>query len=161
MSNSLSIREARLHEAEKISALAMRSKAYWGYSNEFMEACRDELTVNAENLVTDRLYYVVAEQESKLLGYYAIERLAENEYELEALFVEPDHIGKGIGKSLMDHAKTMVLELGGKTLLIQGDPNAEKFYLAAGGKPIGTRKSASISGRSLSLFIIELAEENV
>ena len=161
MSNSPKIRDANPLEAEMISELTMRSKAYWGYSQEFMELCRDELTVTADNMGSSDTYYVVAEQDSKLLGYYAIEKCAENRYELDALFVEPAHIGSGVGKALIDHAKKVVLELGGKTLIIQGDPNAEKFYRAAGGKPIGSRESASISGRSLPLFVIKLASEVV
>lgn len=161
MNNSLKIRNAKTQEAENISELAMRSKAFWGYSEAFMEACREELTVTADNLATGHIRYMVAEQDSKLLGYYAIEKRTENEYELEALFVEPAHIGTGIGKTLMDHAKSTVKELGGKKLVIQGDPNADKFYRAAGGRPIGMRKSASISGRNLPLFIIEITSETV
>jgi GNAT superfamily N-acetyltransferase len=161
MTSAMKIRNAQPEEAKEISALAMRSKAYWGYSEEFMKACRDELTVTAERINSNDLHYMVAEQGSQLLGYYAIEKCAEEGYELEALFVEPAHIGTGVGKALIEHAKNAVLELGGKTLIIQGDPNAERFYRAAGGKLIGMRESASISGRSLPLFIIELASDDL
>jgi hypothetical protein len=44
------IRAAHGGELEALSALAMRSKAHWGYSAAFMQACRDELTVSAELL---------------------------------------------------------------------------------------------------------------
>jgi hypothetical protein len=40
---NLVIREAVSSEAALLSALAMRSKAYWGYSSDFMEKCRAEL----------------------------------------------------------------------------------------------------------------------
>ena len=40
------IRRALPSEAASQSALARRSKAVWGYSPEFMEACRDELTLS-------------------------------------------------------------------------------------------------------------------
>jgi len=55
----------------------------------------------------------------------------------------------------------MVKELEGKTLVIQSDPNVEKFYRAAGGRSIEMRESASIPGRNLPLFIIELISETV
>ena len=161
MTGSLTIRDAKPREAMEISALAMRSKSWWGYPKEFMEACREELTVSPEDINSDDLHYVVAEYELKLSGYYAIEKCTEQEYELEALFVEPACIGMGIGKALMAHAKSMVTALGGKTLTIQGDPNAEKFYRAAGGRKVGTRESASIPGRNLPLFVIELENENI
>lgn len=154
------IRNAEPHEAPEISALSRRSKSHWGYSNEFMEACRAELTVSPEDMGSDDFRYVVAEYESKLLGYYALEKCSEQEYELEALFVEPAYIGMGIGKALMAHAKSLVKVLGGKTLTIQGDPNAEGFYRAVGGRKAGMRESASIPGRNLPLFVIELENEN-
>lgn len=161
MTGSITIRDAKPREAMEISALAMRSKSYWGYSKEFMEACREELTVRPEDITSGDLHYVVAEHELKLSGYYATEKRTEQEYELEALFVEPAYIGMGIGKALMAHAKSQVLASGGKTLTIQGDPNAEEFYRAAGGRKIGMRESASIPGRDLPLFIIELESENI
>ncbi len=126
-----------------------------------MESCRDELTVTARDIISDSLHYMLAECDTKLLGYYAIEKCSENEYELEALFVEPDNIGNGVGKALTDHAKRTVVDLGGTTLKIQGDPNAENFYRAAGGKKIGCRESASVPGRNLPLFIIELTSADV
>ena len=46
----ITIRLARLDEAEQLTQLALRSKASWGYSEEFMAACRDELTLTAARL---------------------------------------------------------------------------------------------------------------
>ena len=40
--------------------------------------------------------------------------------------------------------------------MIQSDPNAEGFYLAAGAKNIGVRESASIPGNQLPLLEIVL-----
>jgi len=161
MTSLPTIREAKSNEAEALTGLAIRSKAYWGYSQSFMQSCRDELTVSDRSLNSTDLHYYVAERELGLLGYYAIEKLNDRVFELEALFVEPDFIGKGVGKALIDHAKNLVRRLGGNKLIIQGDPNAEAFYRAAGGKPNGTRESASIAGRSLPLFEIDLASDDV
>lgn len=41
-------------------------------------------------------------------------------------------------------------------MLIQSDPNAKSFYLKVGGQLIGERKSASILGRYLPVFKIDL-----
>ena len=150
------IRAPLISEADLLSALAMRSKAYWGYSAEFMEQCRAELSVQSCHIDSDQFQYFVAVLDNKIVGFYALERLSTAEFELEALFVEPEHIGTGIGRSLMNHAKKQIAALGGQVLKIQGDPNAEKFYLAAGGVPIGMRESASIAGRYLPLFEITL-----
>ena len=120
MTDSLTIRSATPQEADEISELTVRSKAYWGYSKDFMDACREELTVTQQLIGSDNIDYLVAEHGSKLLGYYAIEKCSEKEYELEALFVDPEYIGKGIGKALITHAKNKTKSLGGKILIIQG-----------------------------------------
>lgn len=41
-------------------------------------------------------------------------------------------------------------------MIIQDDPNAEAFYLAAGGVRTGDRESDSIPGRFLPLFVIDV-----
>ena len=63
-----------------------------------MEACRDELTVTPERINMDEFHYAVAETGSDIVGYYALEKCSLHEYEVEALFVKPKYIGKGIGK---------------------------------------------------------------
>lgn len=78
------------------------------------------------------------------------------EIELDSLFVEPEHIGKGFGRLLIEHAKSTAAKMGATRLIIQGDPNAERFYLAAGAFVTGTRESGSIPGRYLPTFAIDL-----
>ena len=161
ISESLLIRKAEVNEARSLSNLAIRSKAHWGYSPEFMAACENELVIAKSKLESDRFLYMVAEGNDEELGYYALERISESEFELEALFVEPKHIGSGIGRALLAHAKEAAAKMGGVTLIIQGDPNAEKFYLAAGGVRTGERESESIPGRFLPMFSISLIGNNV
>jgi GNAT superfamily N-acetyltransferase len=151
----VTIRDARENEAELLTGLAFRSKAYWGYSDEFMEACRQELTYTADDI--RRLSFAVAECRSKVVGFYALAASSPDEVELEALFVEPSFIGKGCGRALIEHAKRRAAAGGAARLVLQGDPNAERFYRAAGGEPAGTEESASIPGRSLPLFHIPLS----
>ena len=93
MTKSTIFPKPKAQEAAEMSDLAMWSKSYWGYAKEFMEACREELTVTPENINSHGFHYVIAEHKSKLAGYYAIEKIGEFEYELEALFVGPAHIG--------------------------------------------------------------------
>lgn len=155
------IRAAEAREAGALTELAMRSKAHWGYSKSFMEACREELTVTPQAVTSADFHYRLAERDATMMGFYALEKLGEHEFELEALFVDPKFIGNGIGRALMDDAKKLAGELGGHTIIIQGDPNAEKFYRAAGGKPSGMRASGSIPGRSLPLFTIHLDKDDI
>ncbi len=156
MNTHLIIRKAETSESDYLSDLALRSKSYWGYSREFMIACKEELQVTEKKM--SKLHYWIAQNEDGIAGFYALEFLSESEYELEALFVDPKYIGNGFGKMLVAHAKSSAKILGARKLVIQGDPNASKFYLAAGGVLTGESESGSIPGRFLPTFCIFLQE---
>jgi len=120
-----------------------------------MAACRDELTLSADEVVQNPTY--VSEVEGQVVGFYALERLDEVRTELNFLFVDPTFIGHGYGRALIEHAKHTARELGSSVLMIQGDPNAQNFYRAAGAQEVGERASASIPGRILPLFEVLLS----
>ena len=147
-----------MHEAQLLSALALRSKGYWGYSADFLDECRSELTVDESRFGSDGYQCFVALVGNSIVGFYALEKLSANAYELDALFVEPERIGSGVGRFLVQHAVQRLSERGAERLLIQGDPNATGFYVAAGARTIGSRKSGSIPGRELPLFEIEIVK---
>ena len=144
------IRPARLDEAAALSALALRSKAFWGYSTEFLERCRDELAVRP-----DKGHTLVAEGRTGLLGFVTITG-APPEGELDALFVEPAAVGRGVGRALLDAARALARAEGFRALAIQADPNAESFYLRHGAVRAGERPSASIPGRMLPLLFLTM-----
>ena len=148
------IRKALPSEAEHLSGLAFRSKSHWGYSDQFMQACLEELTL--EDCYIESNPTFVIEDAINTIGFYSLEHISAPEVELVYLFVEPDFIGKGYGRKLMEHAKRKARHLGYSKMIIQGDPNAERFYRSAGGLLISTRKSASMPDRELPVFCIDL-----
>ena len=148
------IRKAGPEEAGYLSKLAFRSKAYWGYPDQFMQACLEELTLDRPYIEDNPVY--VIEVVGHVIGFYALEHTSKSETELGYLFVDPKFIGKGYGRKLMAHAKQQAGDFGYSKIVVQGDPNAESFYRAAGGTFIGARESASIPGRRLPLFRIDL-----
>lgn len=148
------IRQALPSEVEYLSELAFRSKSYWGYSDQFMQACRQELTVDEDYIENNPTF--VIEDAGNTIGFYSLERISASEVELSLLFVDPTFIGKGYGRRLMMHAQEEARHLGYSKMMIQGDPNAERFYRSAGGSVVGTRKSASIPNRELPIFCIGL-----
>ncbi len=156
MKDSTILRTARPTEAKTISELAMRSKAYWGYSSEFMAACRDELVVTQARIMDTQRDYFVCEVDGVIVGYFAMRPISEFERDLEALFVEPQNIGFGLGRRLLEKAKEVASKRGAKILRIQSDPNAASFYAAQGAIHTGNTESGSISGRFLPEFKIEL-----
>lgn len=150
------LKDAVPEDAEALTRLALSSKAYWGYSEEFMAACREELTIKAGDIVSPVFHYRLAVKDTEIVGFYAIEWAETSAAELEALFVTPNAIGSGVGRLLLNDAKRLAKARGVLVLHIQGDPNAEDFYRAAGGVLIGKQESCSIPGRFLPRFRITL-----
>jgi GNAT superfamily N-acetyltransferase len=136
-------------EAAALSALALRSKGVWGYSPEFLERCRAELTIRPEDLVPLRAH--VADEGGRLLGFFTV-RGGPPEGELDCLYVDPSAIGGGVGRALLQTAVAVARAEGFRALAIHGDPNAEAFYLRHGAIRVGEVPSASIPGRMLPLL---------
>ncbi|MEM8642422.1 MAG: GNAT family N-acetyltransferase [Cyanobacteria bacterium P01_G01_bin.54] len=151
------IRPAQSHEHERLSTIARRSKAYWGYSPGFMAACQAELTYTAAEI--DKGHFFVALERKNpeiIVGFSAITPLNSHQFELEAMFVEPQYMGQGYGRSLLEHAKQTVKRLAATALIIQADPHAVPFYRRMGGQRVGERESESIPGRFLPILSIQL-----
>lgn len=153
--NSL-IRAAVTTEAEALTRIAIESKAYWGYSSDFIDSCKQELRVTVEALLSEAFTHMVIASDAGLVGFYALKKLEDNQAELDAMFVLPEHIGQGFGKRLMAHAMVHARQLGFTSLKIQSDPHAEEFYRAIGATLVGQQESMSIKGRFLSVFRIDL-----
>ena len=135
-----SLRPARIDEAAALSDLAVRSKGHWGYDAAFLERARPELTVLPEDV--ERLEIRVAEEDGRLLGFSAVD-VAGAPAELLALWVDPDAIGTGVGRSLLLDALGTAAEHGAGGLFVESDPNAEGFYLRHGARRLGERRSSS------------------
>jgi GNAT superfamily N-acetyltransferase len=156
MALALSFRPALATDAANLSRLARRSKAHWGYSDEFMLACEAELTVSSQAMDEGEIYCEVALDRQQPIGFYTLEDLCDAQIELGALFVDPPYIGQGVGRQLIERAKSRAARLGARVLTIQGDPHALAFYRAAGAQLYAERESGSIAGRMLPLLRIEL-----
>jgi len=158
--NNLNIRKANACDAQQLTDLALRSKAVWGYDKVFMAECADELRVDKHQVTAVGNICYVATLDKKVVGYYSVafdtELNAENEAELEALFIEPDYLGLGIGKQLFLHAISKCQEFSLAKLHIQADPNAETFYIKVGAKLIGKTPSLSIKNRFLPQFVYHI-----
>ncbi|MGB9281814.1 MAG: GNAT family N-acetyltransferase [Pseudonocardiaceae bacterium] len=146
------IRSALPREADEITALARRSKGYWGYDRAVLARMSDMLTMNADQ-IRDGVV-VVAEQDGALLGYYQLGG-EPPDGELMDLFLEPAVIGTGLGRVLWDHAVKSASERGFRSLTLESDPHAEPFYLRMGAERIGEQEV--VPGRLLPLMRATLA----
>jgi N-acetylglutamate synthase-like GNAT family acetyltransferase len=152
--SDIRIRRAKPSEAEFLTELALRSKAYWGYDAAFMARCRVALTVDPEEM--RRQPYYVAERDGAILGFYGFEPEGDA-VGLSRFFVEPDEIGSGVGRALMEHAKESARRAGHRTLIAVADPNAASFYERLGGQPAGSAPSEIDPARPLPILRFDLA----
>jgi GNAT superfamily N-acetyltransferase len=148
------LRRATPDEAAGLTALALRSKAYWGYDEAFIEACRAELTVSATDV--DGLRITVEESEGRVVGFYGLAG-EPPEADLALMFVDPRSIGQGVGRRLWEHAVTTAGALGFESITIESDPGAEPFYRRMGAVTVGSAPSRSIPGRSLPLLRLQIS----
>ncbi len=153
------LRPAEAQECGVLTALALRSKAYWGYESAFLQACRADLTVRPEDVAAGRVMVLV--EEDTVLGLYA---LTQGERPQEAgvplFFVEPAAIGQGLGRAMWLNLVAKAQAAGYRRLKIESDPLALGFFRAMGatlaGKIRSPIKTTSGAERFLPLLHYEL-----
>jgi predicted N-acetyltransferase YhbS len=133
----VTIRSPETEEAAILTKLILRSKAHWGYSEEFMKSVEKELTITGDYLKTAVVF--VAEQKGNIVG---IVGLSAKRDEMEFLFVDPDFMGQGIGRLLWEKIADESRRLEIPSFKILSDPGAEPFYLKMGAKRIGMARSS-------------------
>ncbi|QVY64024.1 GNAT family N-acetyltransferase [Polaribacter sp. Q13] len=140
---------ALISDAKILTEVALKSKAYWGYSSKLIEGWRADLTVTPETIETCNVYKLMVDDVA--VGFYVLNNPKEDLVKLEMLFVLPLFIGKGIGKKLVVHALKKAIKANATTIELVADPNAIPFYKSQGFLEKGKIGSA-VLGRFLSLM---------
>jgi GNAT superfamily N-acetyltransferase len=147
---AIRLRSAEPGEAAALSALALRSKAVWGYDAAFLEACRAELTLEPDTIAAGGV--TVAERGGRTVG---LSRLAIEAgpggatAEILLLFVEPGLLRGGVGRVLFEAMEREARRQGAARIAAGADPDAEGFYRRMGMTRTGSEPSGSIPGRLL------------
>jgi GNAT superfamily N-acetyltransferase len=152
------IRRALPGDAAILSALALRSKALWGYDAAFMEACRAPLTVDPEAI--SKWPYYVLDEGSTITGFYGLSGQPPRG-EIEFLFVEPEGVRSGRGRRLARHLLALARSLGFEEMDVSADPFAERFYMAMGAVRIAEVPSDAIPDRLIPRLRFSLLPDAV
>lgn len=142
------IRLARLDDAEAISHLQVRAwqSAYRGILPDAMLDAMDpdknarKRRARMEDPVSPELRDWLLEEGGRLVGWAAAgpardEDLGQDVHELYAIYLEPDCVGRGYGRKLMQHCLDDAVERGfGEMVMwvLTGNERAQRFYAAAG-----------------------------
>lgn len=148
------LRRARSDDADRLTEIAMDAKASWGYSAEFMESCRPELTITARRIEDETM--IVAESPlGELLGFVSVV-VDDEAADLADLFVVSAAQSAGVGRALWDAGCDAARLAGSVRLTIEADPNAVGWYERRGAVRVGEAPSGSIPGRMLPLLELTL-----
>jgi GNAT superfamily N-acetyltransferase len=145
-------RRAKTEEAEFLTSLTRRSKAYWGYDADFMRVVAVDLTVTPSAIKANEVW--VLEQDGEILGFHQV-KLGDPAW-LEDLWLEPQVIGKGYGRQLWEHAVSIARSAGALGMEFNAEPFAMGFYERMGAVQVGETPSRFIPGRKLPLMRIPL-----
>ncbi|PHA02286.1 GNAT family N-acetyltransferase [Bacillus pseudomycoides] len=142
------VREALLKEANELSNLALSSKATWNYSEEFILACKEDLTITERYIKNNYVY--ILEEKHEIIGFFSFQRKEVDS--LDFLYLHPSYKGKGYGRILWEGVIQKATELNIKSFTIDSDPNAEGYYIKMGAKLIGETPSTVFKDRLLPLL---------
>jgi GNAT superfamily N-acetyltransferase len=152
----IQLRDVRPNELSSLGELCLRSKAVWGYDDEFMAACRSELTLHPDELRTTHLQ--VAERDAVAVGLAQL-KVIDRDADLTKLFVEPSLLGAGVGRLLFEWATAKARDLGALQMTVEADPGAAPFYERMDARPAGFVPSQSIPGRMLPRLRLGLEKQ--
>jgi N-acetylglutamate synthase-like GNAT family acetyltransferase len=130
------VRLARVTERAELEALQWRASLGNAGDRDALLAHPDAIHIPDDQLAAGRVF--AAEVDGTVAGFAAIERRADGDCELDALFVDPRLQRRGIGRALVDHCASQGRALGASTLCVVGNPHAERFYLECGFITAGT-----------------------
>jgi GNAT superfamily N-acetyltransferase len=151
--DGLSVRRGAIEDAAALTALAIRSKAHWGYPDSLMQLFRAELVISEGYLSAATV--LVAEVIDRVVGFAGFS-LSGTAPELQYLFVEPEFIGNGCGKILWQKAVEEARAMGWSSFSIVADPNAESFYVKQGAIRTGETKTSASPERKLPVLVYRL-----
>ena len=155
MASDVTVRSARPGEAAALTALAVRSKAHWGYDDAFMQMSQASLTVSDADIALGRV--LVAERQGLLFGMAKVEP----DGELGMMFVDPSALSRGVGRALFEAAVALARRQGARRMAILADPNAARFYERMGARLVAEAPSDAIPGRTLPLYEYDLTQKEL
>lgn len=142
------IEEASPDDHHALTTLMRQSKAFWKYDQNQLNRWQQELTISPSFINQNQIFK--ASNDHEIVGFYEY-AVHPPLVKLKSLFVLPRHIGKGLGKLLMDHFLARVLT-SEADIVLDADPHAEEFYRRFGFRTVAL-KPMSIADRFLPIMV--------
>jgi GNAT superfamily N-acetyltransferase len=146
------IRKARPADSDELTRIAHAAKRFWKYPERMIRLWKSELTITPRFVADHPVYCAI--QRARVVGFYALSGMRATR-DLEHMWVDPKHIGSGVGRLLFSHLLGHLRRERVSRLVIASDPNAESFYRRLGARRVGTVPSRP-AGRYLPLLVVRL-----
>lgn len=131
---AIAIRPARPEEATTLTEIAYAAKRHWKYPESWIEKWTLDLTITPEAISNNNFFVAIVDD--RIAGCCAL-FLSEKLAEIEHMWIRPEHMGSGVGRSLFEHVSKRARELDLTALELSADPHAEGFYEHMGAIRIG------------------------
>ncbi|MBM7713703.1 GNAT superfamily N-acetyltransferase [Bacillus thermophilus] len=109
------------------------------------------MTITKEYIEKNPVYLL--ENDNNLVAFYSF---SIHDRKLEALFIDPAYIGKGLGRFMWEDLLNKAKALGISEFTLHSEPKAEGFYLKMGAKKIGITTSTVFPDRKLPLMKVHV-----
>ncbi|MCA9834048.1 MAG: GNAT family N-acetyltransferase [Thermomicrobiales bacterium] len=154
----IEIRAAHTREADELTAIAIRSKAHWGYADELLELWTDDLTVDPAQCDDQSIWLVTVD--GVIAGFGEIECHGETA-RLDDLWIDPPFMKMGLGRMLLEHLLGVADSHGCTRAEFEAEPHAVGFYEHMGARIVGEYVSTSVPGRVLPIMRIEIPSTTI
>ena len=134
----LTIRRAVASERESLEALQWRASLNNPGDRASLIANPDAVELPRQQIEDGGV--LVAEVMNSIQGWAAILPRDDGDAELDALFVEPEVWGLGIGSALVERCVVEARANGAVSIHVVGNPHAEGFYRKCGFEILGERQ---------------------
>ena len=151
----LKIRRAAPGDAQEICTLhraSIRQLCSVAYPPDKIAAWTDPLTPDRYLPAMQQFDFFVAE-DSRILGFVILDV---NGAELNAIYLHPDAIGRGVGRRLFEHAERLARDHSVSELKVRSTLNAVGFYEACGFSRV--RESVHVHPAGVELPCVEMTK---
>ncbi|HXD70265.1 MAG TPA: GNAT family N-acetyltransferase [Gaiellales bacterium] len=142
------IRDARPAEADALALLQRRSSDVW-------EEYRAQLAANPgaiepqQQAIAEGRVRVAVDASQRRLGFSVVLAPERGRVELDDLFVEPDSMGRGVGRLLVADVVSRAAAVQATCIEVTANPNALGFYERVGFRVTG--EVATLFGRGIRM----------
>lgn len=150
---NIEIHRALPEDADALTEIAITAKRHWNYPERWIQIWSPQLTFEPKEIGDANIF--AATVNNVIAGFYRL-TFHQPRAILEDLWVLPVYIGRGVGRTLFEHALSTCRSANIIALELDADPNAQGFYEKMGMHKVAERQT-EVDGQPRTLPIMEIS----